>query len=82
MGWMSDETGAMSMDLINPYKELRTAYHGTSYNRRVASTAILPTVLYFGGEFTGTTSFDGITLYPDSGTFTGGSVRIYGYAKA
>jgi len=78
LGWMTDETGALEITIYRPQASARTAISGTSYARRVTATVILPTPIFTGGEFTGTTQFDGITLYPDSGTFTG-VVRVYSY---
>jgi hypothetical protein len=33
---------------------------------------------WFQNQFATTTSFDGITIYPSSGTITG-TIRVYGY---
>ena len=39
-----------------------------------------PTVVLFGGRHNVSTAYDGITLYPNSGTMTG-SVSVFGYKK-
>ena len=61
------------MEIINPQASEYTAY-------TLQATRFVPSsvVTYSGsGQFVNTNSFDGFTVYPDSGTLTG-TIRIYG----
>jgi len=62
-----------TMEIINPQASEYTGY-------TMQATRFVPSVVvnYSGsGQFVNTNSFDGFTVYPDSGTLTG-TIRIYG----
>jgi hypothetical protein len=61
------------MDISNPQLTKKTVYSLTSV--RYASASVNYVNM---GAFNSTTSFDGITFYPASGTITG-TIRVYGY---
>lgn len=65
--------------LNNPAKVSRTMYSGSGAG--YAGGASTYTAETTGGQFTSTTSFDGFTVYPSSGTITG-TLTVYGYRKA
>jgi hypothetical protein len=60
----------MTIDISNPFLSTNTRSIGFMTNGGNLDM--------FGGNFTGTTSFDGFTFYPTSGTSTG-TIRVYGY---
>ena len=60
-------------DIYAPF--IATATIGQSENVNGASTVSAEA---YGWQQTGSTSFDGFTIYPESGTFTG-TVSVYGY---
>jgi hypothetical protein len=64
--------------LFNPQRSQTTTFesgsHGYNYNGTIYQS-------FCGGVHNLTTSYDGITIFPTSGTFTG-SIRIYGYANS
>jgi hypothetical protein len=63
----------LSSDIMSPFLTEKTAFYNfqsrPAYGHQTA-----------GGVFQATTSFDGITIYPTSGTITG-TVLVYGYNK-
>lgn len=74
IGDASTSTGAIIFDLINPALAANTVFQstatdstGTGINMRLAVSG-----------FNATTSFDGITVYPNSGSLSG-LLRVYGY---
>lgn len=60
--------------LFQPFLTVRTNFASTSY---IARTDIAG--LGAGGMHDVATSYDGIKLIPSAGTFTGGTIRVYGY---
>jgi hypothetical protein len=66
------DTGFTSFDLYNPQLATRTGYTAFS----VTTDAFQLTA----GRFNADTTFDGITLFPASSTFSG-TIRIYGYGN-
>lgn len=64
----------LSTDIYRPFLAASTGYSTVaSYNQAYIDN--------FSGAQTSATSYDGITLFPDSGTITG-EVWVYGYAKS
>jgi hypothetical protein len=67
----------MSLDIYNPFATDYT----TMYNLTGALSNTNESHWFTGGGgFSGTTSFDGITFFPDSGTLSG-TVSVYGYTQ-
>jgi hypothetical protein len=62
-----------SVEVANPFLSLSTTLHGTYYGGTVSG--------WFGGTQASTTSFTSFRLKPNSGTFTGGTINVYGYKK-
>jgi hypothetical protein len=65
--------------MFNPFRTVTTTFesgsHGYNYNGTVYQS-------FTGGYHgVGGTSYDGISIFPTSGTFTG-SIRVYGYANS
>lgn len=68
-----------SIDVLQPQTANFTVMSGTGsgYAGGVAQYS----GEYVGGQFIATTSFDGFTVYPSSGTISG-SIRVYGYRNS
>lgn len=64
-----------SFDIHSPVATRPTGLTGLSYRWDNSSAQVATAV------FTLTSQFDGLTVYPDSGTITG-SLSVYGYRKA
>jgi hypothetical protein len=61
-----------AVDIFNPFIA-KTTLHMSNNSQN-------GDVLFFvGGRFSPTTSFTGFTIFPASGTITGGDIRVYGY---
>jgi hypothetical protein len=71
----SDDPSGYSIEIYNPNLAKSTSH--SSLNAYGRLSAFLTIVV---GTQTSTTVFDGITLFPTSGTATG-TVTVYGYAK-
>lgn len=63
-----------AMDLFSPKLANKTVWETSNF---YITNAGLPFRLSYGGYFDGNNSFDGIKLFPESGTFSG-TMRIYG----
>jgi hypothetical protein len=63
-----------AMDLLSPKLANKTVWETSNF---YISNVGLPYRLSYGGYFDGNNSFDGIKLFPTSGTFSG-TMRIYG----
>jgi hypothetical protein len=75
VGYASTNYTSMSLDLINPFAALYTTYGAAAWAAvTVAGTS--------AGIHTVATSYTGFTIYPSTGTLTGGTVTVYGYRKA
>jgi hypothetical protein len=70
-----DETG-FAVDIFSPFLSRKKRAQSTS-NR---GTIALPEIAFFWNTFNDTTSFTGLTIFPNSGTFSG-EITVYGYAK-
>jgi hypothetical protein len=66
-----------NFDVYNPFLTKNTGYSGASFQYNTGE---------FGGYSVGflndSTSYTGFTLTPASGTITGGTIRVYGYATS
>jgi hypothetical protein len=73
MGFMDTNCINMNIDLTNPFLTKQTFYGGfkTAGAQGLASS----------GYLNSTTSYTAFTLTTTSGTMTGGTIRVYGYAK-
>ena len=63
-------------DIFNPF--------ATNYTTMLSQSAQVgtdPVWNLFGGGFIATTSFTGFTIYPDGGTISGGTIKVYGYKE-
>ena len=76
-GAMSSTTLSMSLDVFQPFLADQTWFSGTK---------IFPTTTgsFFsvGGYLNDSTSYTAFTLTAASGTITGGTIRVYGYANS
>jgi hypothetical protein len=74
-GYMeSTATGSMALNISNPFATIKTTYTNL-FSRSTGSVSLL---YINGGTFNTTTSFDGLTIFPASGTITG-TIEVYGY---
>jgi hypothetical protein len=69
----NDDTN-VAFDVINPFAAKRTTVSGTYFGNSYTG--------FFGGVLADTTSYTAFTLGPLSGTFTGGTIYVYGYRSA
>lgn len=67
---------SFAIHLMSPQAANRTQYSGTGAGYAGGTSTY--TAETMGGQFVDTTAFDGLTLYPSSGTITG-TIRVYGY---
>lgn len=74
LGLISTGNVGLSLDVISPQAATQTAALAM-YSQAINGPAVIFT--YFDAA----TQFDGFTIYPNSGTFSSGSVRVYGYAN-
>lgn len=79
IGRSNTDTIALSFELINPFLAKTTMISG-AYNdtRGLAGT----TANLYTGFHNVATSYTGFTITFDTGTFTGGTITVYGYRKA
>ena len=68
----------VTMTVMNPAETVRTSYAGHAMRMPASATWDMEMP---GGGFDNTTAFDGITIFPDSGTITG-EIFIYGYKES
>ena len=69
-------TSIGTVDISSPFGMART-----SYNANVAAFTTVAFVRAIGGMHDTTASYDGLTVFVSSGTFTG-TIRVYGYRSA
>jgi len=67
----NDDTNAV-FDVLLPNVATFTHFHGLSYGGNDRTTI-------FGGRHAVATAYTAFTLTPVSGTFTGGTIKVYGY---
>jgi len=79
--WSSGSASANSLnaniELIAPNLAKNTSYTTIYSNTRTGGTHIM-----YGGYLTDTTQYTAFTLTTNSGTITGGTIRVYGYANS
>jgi len=68
---------SMNLDLVNPFLAARTTVFGNYIIMETSSGAG-----FNSGFHNVATSYTGFTLTPASGTLTGGTIRVYGYANS
>jgi hypothetical protein len=64
----------LNMELNGPFLAKRTIVSGTMTSVNVGRI--------YSGYLDGTTSYTAFTITPASGTITGGTIRVYGYANS
>lgn len=64
----------LNMELNGPFLAKRTIVSGTMTSVNVGRM--------YSGYLNGTTSYTAFTITPASGTITGGTIRVYGYANS
>jgi hypothetical protein len=72
-------TAAFVMDIKRPFTAATTMFEALVARHRASATSE-GVIMYAGGHDTAS-SYDGFTLLPASGTFTG-QVRVYGYQNS
>ena len=69
--------GSSNIDISRPYQSDQTSWSGNfSYIRIDSGNGAFG---YFGGMVDNTTSYTSFTLTPSGATWTGGTIRVYGY---
>jgi hypothetical protein len=64
----------MNIDLFSPFLSDETVYNGWYINEGSGGYSV--------GFLDNTTSYTAFTIAPGSGTLTGGTIRVYGYANS
>jgi hypothetical protein len=77
VGIASTNAASVNMEINNPFLTVNTLM---SHSRSDAATA--GTAGTGQGYLANSTSYTGFTLTPQSGTLTGGTIRVYGYANS
>lgn len=77
-GGISTDALNMTVELFNPFVADQTLMAGSYMYASAASGMMFNS----GGMLNNTTSYTAFTLTPNSGTVTGGTIYVYGYAKA
>ena len=65
-------SNGIALDIFSPQLAQRTSFSGTQYDHNDPTTRII------GSGYSTTAQFDGIKIYPNTGTITG-TATIYGY---
>jgi hypothetical protein len=68
----NDDTN-VAFDVMNPFLAKRTTIAGNYFGNVFTG--------FFGGTLADTTSYTAFTIGPFTGTFTGGTISVYGYRK-
>ena len=77
VGYGGTNTIHANIDITNPFQAKRTVYSSARVGPQVGSDFI------FGGGFLNdNTSYTDFTISPVSGTYTGGTIHVYGYRKS
>jgi hypothetical protein len=74
LGWVNTTTLSLNLDLVNPFLAKPTTMQSQITRSDIGGIV--------NGIHNVSTSYTGLTLAPSSGTITGGTVYVYGYAKA
>ena len=69
--------GFSNIDISRPYQSDQTSWNGNFTYIRISSNN--GAFGYFGGMVDNTTSYTSFTLTPSGATWTGGTIRVYGY---
>jgi len=77
LGPIGSGPGASDVTLYNPFASEATFLNASTVCQYDSNIM----VRFMGGRMTVTTSYDGFTLFPDTGTVTG-TVRVYGYRSS
>ena len=72
----SNNRVSIDITLFSPALTARSAYSGTFFTDEITSQQFG----YMGGTFENTTAFDGLTIFPSGGTFSG-QINIYGIGE-
>jgi len=76
-GGITPQSLSLSMELFNPFLADQTSFTGSYvYLNTTGQT------MNAGGYLNNTTSYSAFTLTAGSGTLTGGTIRVYGYANS
>jgi len=78
-GTFAGTTTSLNADLEMYGPNLAKNTHFKAFASRSQTTE---TVIHTGGYLADTTQYTGFTFAPDSGTLTGGTVRVYGYSNS
>ena len=76
-GGGSPKTLNMNVEIVGPFLTEETYFTG-----QYVFPTTTGSTLNVAGFLDNTTSYTGFTVTPDSGTLTGGTIRIYGYANS
>lgn len=71
-GVATNDEQSISLDIFNPYLAKRTGVNGLAYGNAYS--------FFHSGVLFNTTSYTAFTVATGSGTLTGGTIAIYGYA--
>lgn len=76
--------GSASADNIDLLCQIRQPFASktTTFTAQTARSATNGLVISSGGYLANTTSYTAFTLTPNTGTLTGGTIYVYGYAKS
>jgi hypothetical protein len=77
IGIASTNTASLNADVMNPFTANNTLFASTRSDSQTTGTAGTSQ-----GYLANTTSYTAFTLLPASGTLTGGTIRVYGYANS
>ena len=76
-GGGSTKTLTMNVDLVGPFLS-----EETYFTAQYIFPSTTGSILNVGGFLDNTTSYTAFTVTPASGTITGGTIRVYGYANS
>ena len=74
-GHTAGQASSVTVQVINPFKVAYTKFANGSYQSGNNYGTMQ-------GEHRVSTSYTGFTLSPDTGTLTGGTIRVYGYRNS
>lgn len=77
VGYGGANTLSMNADVGNPFNSIRTTYSAPRIGPQVGSDFIMG-----GGFLDNNNSYTDFTITPAAGTWTGGTIYVYGYRKA
>jgi hypothetical protein len=71
-----NDSSGLSYDITSPFLTAPTSLTGQTVSRASSSRIAIA----FQGHYSSSTSFDGVSIFPQSGTITG-TLSVYGYNK-